>query len=435
MPESTSPPPTTSTVRATPVATPVPPRRRRALSYALIGGALVTAAVALAARGRSRPEPAPIAPGTVLTPATATPTPPPPPPAPPVPPAPGKRPRVELVFALDTTGSMGGLIEGAKRKIWSLASFVAQGQPTPELRVGLVGYRDVGDAYVTRVHDLDGDLDRVYQRLQRFQADGGGDTPEHVGRALHDAVFKMSWVPDDDAVKIVYLVGDAPPHTDYQDGFGFERAARAAARKGIQVHTVRCGSDAQTETVWRQIASLGRGQYMSIQQDGGMREERTPYDDELARLHDALGATAVGYGRHRGAVVAASTAASLVPDAVKAERARYLVKKGKAVAGEGDLLEATRDGTVKLDDLTPEELPPSLRSMKPDELKLTLGAKQKERDGLVRRIDELSRRRAEHLETSAAAAARAGVSDGFDAVAKRALRQSVADKPAAGLKL
>src|SRR5262249_16243528 len=48
------------------------------------------------------------------------------------------RPRVELVFALDTTGSMSGLIEGAKRKIWSLASYIAQGQPTPDLRVGLI---------------------------------------------------------------------------------------------------------------------------------------------------------------------------------------------------------------------------------------------------------------------------------------------------------
>jgi hypothetical protein len=429
MPETTTPP----TATPTPTSIPDPPRRRRALSYALIGGALVTAAVALAARGRSLPEPTVIAPTTLPRQAAAEP--PTQPPAPPIEPIPVKRPRVELVFALDTTGSMGGLIEGAKRKIWSLASFVAQGQPTPELRVGLVGYRDVGDAYVTRVHDLDDDLDRVYQRLQRFQADGGGDTPEHVGRALHDAVTRMSWASSADAVKIIYLVGDAPPHTDYQDGFRFDRAARAAARQGIQVHTVRCGTDAQTETVWRQIASLGRGQYMSIQQDGGMREERTPYDDELARLHDALGATAVGYGRHRAAVAAASTAAVLVPTAVKAERARYLVSKGKAVAGEGDLVEATRAGVVRLDDLSPEELPPSLRLMKKDELKLTLGAKQKERDQLVRRIDELSRKRAEHLESSAAAAARAGVSDGFDAVAKQALRRSVADKPAAGLKL
>src|SRR4030095_11355722 len=126
----------------------------------------------------------------------------------------GQRPRVELVFALDTTGSMSSLIEGAKQKIWSLASFVAQGQPTPDLRVGLVAYRDVGDVYVTKVFDLDSDLHRVYARLRRFNADRGGDGPEHVARALDDAVNRMSWSGEQSVIKVIYLVGDAPPHTD-----------------------------------------------------------------------------------------------------------------------------------------------------------------------------------------------------------------------------
>jgi Mg-chelatase subunit ChlD len=58
---------------------------------------------------------------------------------------------IEVVFALDTTGSMGGLISGAKQKIWSIINDLKQGQPQPHLRIGLVGYRDRGDAYVTRL--------------------------------------------------------------------------------------------------------------------------------------------------------------------------------------------------------------------------------------------------------------------------------------------
>ncbi len=408
-------------------------RRRRALSYLLIGGATLAAAMALSAWGRtvppSRQPVMAVPPPVVLSPT------PPAPPAPPILVIPARRPRVELVFALDTTGSMNGLIEGAKRKIWSLASFVAQGQPTPELRVGLIGYRDVGDAYVTRVHDLDGDLDSVYQRLQAFRADGGGDTPEHVARALHEAVHKMSWSPDAAVVKIVYLVGDAPAHTDYQDGYDYARAARAAAGKGIQIHTVRCGGDAQTETMWRQIARLGKGQYMSIQQDGGMREDHTPYDDEIARLHDELGATTVAYGPHRAALTAARVSASLAPAPVKAERARYLAVEGKAVGGKGDLVEAVRSGEVKLANLDSEALPPELRSKSLAEQQAVLDARQKDRERISHRIAELTRKRQERLEADAAAAARAGASDGFDVVAKKALRQSVADKPAAGLKL
>src|SRR5437867_2798657 len=78
------------------------------------------------------------------------------------------RPRVEVVFCLDTTGSMGGLIEAAKQKIWAIANQIASGQPTPDLKVGLVAYRDKGDAYVTQVLDLSDDLDAVHGRLKTF---------------------------------------------------------------------------------------------------------------------------------------------------------------------------------------------------------------------------------------------------------------------------
>ena len=60
------------------------------------------------------------------------------------------KPRIEVCFVLDTTGSMGGLIEGAKQKIWSIANEMISAKPTPELRLGLVAYRDRGDEYVTQ---------------------------------------------------------------------------------------------------------------------------------------------------------------------------------------------------------------------------------------------------------------------------------------------
>src|SRR5947209_11849351 len=83
-----------------------------------------------------------------------------------------KKPRVEVVFCLDTTGSMGGLIEAAKQKIWAISNQVASGKPTPELKIGLVAYRDRGDAYVTQVFDLSDDLDAIHGHLKGFQAQG-----------------------------------------------------------------------------------------------------------------------------------------------------------------------------------------------------------------------------------------------------------------------
>src|SRR3954466_13006763 len=104
-----------------------------------------------------------------------------------------KKASVEVVFCLDTTGSMGGLIEGAKAKIWSICNQIAGGKPTPDLKVGLVAFRDKGDDYITKVIDLSDDLDAIHGHLKKFEAAGGGDTPEHVNLALEHAVNKIKW--------------------------------------------------------------------------------------------------------------------------------------------------------------------------------------------------------------------------------------------------
>jgi hypothetical protein len=418
---------------------PKGPSPRRGLTAAVLGAALLTLLVVLGAARRTEGGGRPVVRSAVPAVPVAVPGPTTPDPQPPVstpPPAPiaqaPARPQVELVFALDTTSSMSGLIEGAKRKIWSLASFVAHGQPTPDLRVGLVGYRDVGDEYVTKVYDLDADLDRVYARLRAFKAEGGGDVPEHVARALDESVRKMSWSQSPSVLKIIYLVGDAPPHTDYADGYDVGRSARVAKAKGIQVHTIECGTADDTELMWRRIATLGGGQFMAIRQDGGMHEQHTRYDDELAALHDKLADTTVAYGKAGPDAAAASRVARAAPAAVKAERASFLARKGKAVAGEGDLLEGLASGAVKLDEVQ-ADLPADLRGMDREKQAAAIAGKQKQREELAQRIEKLSKLRDAELEAKEAAAEKAGAGPGMDTVAKSALKKAAKDNARAGV--
>ena len=75
------------------------------------------------------------------------------------------KPIVEVAFVLDTTGSMGPLIEGAKRKIWSIATAIVDANPTAEIRMGLVAYRDIGDEYVTKTFNLTTDIQDLYANL------------------------------------------------------------------------------------------------------------------------------------------------------------------------------------------------------------------------------------------------------------------------------
>ncbi len=394
-------------------------RRDKMVSASLIMGAVLAGVAAMAAQHKSAAStpPAPPAPGTMPAPApVAAPTPPAPPAV-----AQAPRPRVDLVFALDTTGSMSGLIEGAKTKIWSIASFVARAQPTPDVRVGLVAYRDVGDAYVTRVFDLDDDLDRVYRRLLSFRADGGGDGPEHVARALHEAVHKMSWSPQTNtSVRLIYLVGDAPPHLDYQDGFDYARAARAAAGKGISIHAIRCGADAETATYWRRIASLGHGEFLTIDQDGGMRERRTPYDEELARLHDKVSDTVMAYGHKGEAMRAAVAAADAAPLETKAARARYMsAKKEKVESLDEDLVGGVAAGRVDLATVPAAELPKSLAALPADKRRAKVEETAKERGALLDRISKLSSERDAFLKKDAA-----GKPTGFDGEVEKTVRKA-----------
>src|SRR5213082_301109 len=75
------------------------------------------------------------------------------------------KPKVEIAFVIDTTGSMGGLIEGAKRKIWAIATAIVDSNPDADVRMGLVAYRDLGDDYVTKKVELTTDIQDLYANL------------------------------------------------------------------------------------------------------------------------------------------------------------------------------------------------------------------------------------------------------------------------------
>jgi Mg-chelatase subunit ChlD len=327
-------------------------------------------------------------------------------------------PRVELVFALDTTGSMSGLIDGAKRKIWSIAQFIAQGQPKPDVRIGLVAYRDIGDAYVTRFYDLSDDLDTVFEHLSSFEAAGGGDTPEHVSKALYDAIYKTSWTRDQAALKQVYLVGDAPPHTDYADGYDYKKIAKHAHELGIHINTIRCGADAETEMVWNQIANAAAGEYASIDQSGGVRVAATPYDAEMQRLNAALVGTAIGYGSGRAAVARKAATAAAMPPAAAADRAGFFGVKGGAVGGGGDLVDDVAEGKARPADIKREELPVEMQAMDEGRREAYVKEKLTERSRIQAQINAVAKQRNEWLKRSVK-----DKPDSFDARVEGALKK------------
>jgi hypothetical protein len=332
-------------------------------------------------------------------------------------------PRVEVAFVLDTTGSMSGLIEGAKRRIWSIARRIGEGRPRPDLRIALVAYRDLGDAYVTRVFDLTGDMDQVYQNLTSFQASGGGDAPEHVSAALSDAVHKVSWSRRA-GMQVIFLVGDAPPHLDYQDGYDYRRHVGEARQRGIAVETVQCGGDPETARVWTQIASLGGGHYARIDGQGGMPVMVTPVDAELARLNAELAATVVAAGsrEEQKAAERRLDARAAMPAAMAVEAASYYAAADKLADRDLiDLPPAEQKNELEKLRARPEaDTPKPLHGKSDKEALAYLESQKQKRQQLQSRIAQLQKER------DAYAAKALPRKDGFDEQVVQSLRERAA---------
>src|SRR5262245_50235161 len=160
-------------------------------------------------------------------------------------------PRIEVVFVLDTTGSMGSLLQAAKEQIWSIVTDLACARPAPELRLGMVAFRDRGDDYVTRRFDLTTDMDALYTELVALQADGGGDQPESVNQGLYEAVTQISWSADPHTYRVIFLVGDAPPHMDRDTPYA--QSCALARQRRIAVNSIQCGDDDATKAIWTEI--------------------------------------------------------------------------------------------------------------------------------------------------------------------------------------
>lgn len=344
---------------------------------------------------------------------------------------PGRQATIELMFVLDTTGSMGGMLEGAKAKIWGIVNDLLQQRSLggATIRVGLVAYRDRGDNYVTRVTPLSANLDAVYSQLMSFQAQGGGDTPEDVRSAMAEAVRLGGWsAPGSNTSQIIFLVGDAPPHDDYRNMPATDTSARNAARRGIVVNTIQCGDNPSTRNAWLNVAQNGNGEYFAIAQDGGVEVLVTPYDQELAQLGEQMGATYMAYGatdKRRASqsaqVAMESRVVAAAPAAAKADRALNKALNARAY-DESDLVQQAEAGTVALPKIADAELPDSLRSLPPAQRQAALDKAVGQRKELRERIVVLSKKREQYLAQQRSERSSKGA---FDAAVSAALAKQI----------
>ena len=170
---------------------------------------------------------------------------------------------LDIMFIMDTTGSMGEEIQRLKTTIELIHLNLSSLSIKPRVRFGMVLYKDRGDEYITKRIPLTDDLGSFRQSLDQVEASGGGDTPEDLQAALDEAVNNSSW--NRNGIRLGFIITDAPPHLDYDQNVTYPDAARTAKEKGIKLFSVGTGGlDITGEYILRQISQYTAGKYIFL---------------------------------------------------------------------------------------------------------------------------------------------------------------------------
>ena len=177
---------------------------------------------------------------------------------------------LDLMFMIDTTGSMGDELRYIQTELVDVVKRVAEAGKALSIRISVNFYRDEGDEYVVKYYDFRDNVEDMYALIKSETADGGGDFPEAVHTALENVV-DHKW--RENAVKLCYLVLDAPPHEESEVqgvNASLRKSIAAAAQKGIKIiPVVASGIDKPTEYLLRTFAVLTNGTYIFLTDDSG----------------------------------------------------------------------------------------------------------------------------------------------------------------------
>ncbi|MBK8259088.1 MAG: VWA domain-containing protein [Polyangiaceae bacterium] len=143
---------------------------------------------------------------------------------------------VDLVFVVDTTGSMQDDIDSVRKKMKQITLELSKRNPS--YRVGVNAYRDKGDDYVAKTYlKLSEDEDAIFKAMNKLKADGGGDVREHVYAGLDTALREQPW--RNGVSHHIILIGDAPPHDDYKkDKRNYDSIVSLSRKEEVKINTI-----------------------------------------------------------------------------------------------------------------------------------------------------------------------------------------------------
>ena len=337
---------------------------------------------------------------------------------------------VELAICLDTSGSMEGLINAARVKLWEIVNDLALAKPTPRLRVALLTYGNDGhnaeNGWVNIDIGFTEDLDMVSKQLFALTTNGG---TELVGRVLKSAGERLDWNASDDVLKLIVVAGNES--ADQDTTFNFRDVCKATISKGVMINSIYCGNLADDiAPAWKEVSMLADGHFACIDQNNGTITIATPFDEDLVSLSAAMNTTYIAYGAQGEWGTAnqkeQDANASGIAPAVAAQRA---VTKGGTMYcnAQWDLVDACKQKEFKIEDVKTEDLPEYMRAMTMEQRKAYVAEMDKKRADINTKVADLNAKRGQYVEAEMKKMAEAG-DKSFDAAIRTAIRAQAASK-------
>lgn len=201
--------------------------------------------------------------------------------------------KLDLLFMVDTTGSMGDELKYLQTELRDVIRRVSESNKQLSINLSVNFYRDTGDEYVVKNFEFTSDIEKAIAVLNAQRSDGGGDYPEAVHSALKDIVFNHQWRSD--SVKLCFMILDAPPHSEAEiAGINNDMTSyvKAMSEKGIRfIPLASSGVNTETEFLLRSWAVMTGGTYTFLTDHSGIGNshlEPTIGDYEVEKLNDLM---------------------------------------------------------------------------------------------------------------------------------------------------
>lgn len=313
-----------------------------------------------------------------------------------------KQTTIKVALLLDTSSSMDGLIDQAKSQLWKIVnelSYAKCEHVTPKLEIALYEYGndalEASDGYIRQVIGFSADLDEISEKLFSLDTDGGS---EYCGAVIQTSLKELKWGENKNDLNIIFIAGN---EAFTQGTISYKNVIADAVEKDIVVNTIFCGDYRNgVSGKWADAAQIGKGEYMTINQNKQIVHITTPYDKVIIQLNTKLNKTYIRYGsrgvkKMRMQAVQDNNASTLSEVVVVA---RAVSKSSRAYNNSSwDLVDAKKEKDFDYTKIDRKELSKELQNKTTKELKRYVEEQSAKRKEIQQEIQKVNKQRKQYI--------------------------------------